>query len=311
MLGSTAFVFPGQGSQSVGMLNKLSQAYPVVQETFAEASRVLKLDLWKLVQEGPVEALSQTIHTQPAMLAAGVAIYRVWVEESGCVPDYMAGHSLGEYTALVCTDSIAYGDAVALVADRARFMQDAIPAGSGGMVAVLGMQDEDVIRLCQEQAQGEVLEAANFNSPGQLVAAGHMSAVQRLAVAAADAGAKKVVVLPVSIPSHCSLMRSAAEQLAVRIQEVNIAAPRVPVVNNVDVKMPAQPEQIRDALVRQLYAPVRWADIIRFLARQGVSAVIEMGPGRVLTGLTKRIERSLVAMSVDDPESLEAAMDKV
>ncbi|MEW6612963.1 MAG: ACP S-malonyltransferase, partial [Pseudomonadota bacterium] len=193
MLGSTAFVFPGQGSQSVGMLAALAQAFPSVQETFAEASDILSVDLWQLAQEGPAELLNQTVNTQPAMLAAGVAIYRVWIEESGAAPDFMAGHSLGEYTALVCAESLAFRDAVALVADRARFMQEAVPEGTGGMVAVLGMQDEDVINLCQQQAQGEVLEPANFNSPGQLVVSGHLSAVQRLAQAATEAGAKKVV----------------------------------------------------------------------------------------------------------------------
>lgn len=311
MLGSTAFVFPGQGSQSVGMLADLAQAFPSVQETFAEASDILSVDLWQMAQEGPAELLNQTVNTQPAMLAAGVAIYRVWIEESGAAPDFMAGHSLGEYTALVCAESLAFRDAVALVADRARFMQQAVPEGTGGMVAVLGMQDEDVINLCQQQAQGEVLEPANFNSPGQLVVSGHLSAVQRLAHAATEAGAKKVVVLPVSIPSHCSLMRPAAERLAARLEQVEIQTPKMPVVNNVDVKTPTQPEQIKDALVRQLYSPVRWTDTVRFLARQGMSAVVEMGPGRVLTGLSKRIDRTLVAMSIDDPASLDAAMDKV
>lgn len=311
MLGSTAFVFPGQGSQSVGMLAALAQAFPSVQETFAEASDILSVDLWQLAQEGPAELLNQTVNTQPAMLAAGVAIYRVWIEESGAAPDFMAGHSLGEYTALVCAESLAFRDAVALVADRARFMQEAVPEGTGGMVAVLGMQDEDVINLCQQQAQGEVLEPANFNSPGQLVVSGHLSAVQRLAQAATEAGAKKVVVLPVSIPSHCSLMRPAAERLAARLEQIEIQTPKMPVVNNVDVKTPTQPEQIKDALVRQLYSPVRWTDTVRFLARQGMSAVVEMGPGRVLTGLSKRIDRTLVAMSIDDPASLDAAMDKV
>ncbi|MEW5790800.1 MAG: ACP S-malonyltransferase [Pseudomonadota bacterium] len=311
MLGSTAFVFPGQGSQSVGMLAALAQAFPSVQETFAEASDILSVDLWQLAQEGPAELLNQTVNTQPAMLAAGVAIYRVWIEESGAAPDFMAGHSLGEYTALVCAESLAFRDAVALVADRARFMQEAVPEGTGGMVAVLGMQDEDVINLCQQQAQGEVLEPANFNSPGQLVVSGHLSAVQRLAQAATEAGAKKVVVLPVSIPSHCSLMRPAAERLAARLEQIEIQTPKMPVVNNVDVKTPTQSEQIKDALVRQLYSPVRWTDTVRFLARQGMSAVVEMGPGRVLTGLSKRIDRTLVAMSIDDPASLDAAMDKV
>lgn len=311
MLGSTAFVFPGQGSQSVGMLAALAQAFPSVQETFAEASDILSVDLWQLAQKGPAELLNQTVNTQPAMLAAGVAIYRVWIEESGAAPDFMAGHSLGEYTALVCAESLAFRDAVALVADRARFMQEAVPEGTGGMVAVLGMQDEDVINLCQQQAQGEVLEPANFNSPGQLVVSGHLSAVQRLAQAATEAGAKKVVVLPVSIPSHCSLMRPAAERLAARLEQIEIQTPKMPVVNNVDVKTPTQSEQIKDALVRQLYSPVRWTDTVRFLARQGMSAVVEMGPGRVLTGLSKRIDRTLVAMSIDDPASLDAAMDKV
>lgn len=311
MLGSTAFVFPGQGSQSVGMLSALAQDFAIVRDTFAEASDILSYDLWTLVQEGPAERLNQTLHTQPAMLAAGVAIYRVWVEESGTQPDFLAGHSLGEYTALVCAESLAYQDALALVTDRARFMQEAVPEGVGGMVAVLGMADEDVVRLCKEQARDEVLEPANFNSPGQLVVAGHLGAVQRLADAAGSAGAKKVVILPVSIPSHCSLMQPAAERLAERLNGINLEAPKVPVVNNVDVKAPSQPEQIKSALVRQLYSSVRWSDTIRYLARQGMSAVVELGPGRVLTGLTKRIDRSLLAMAIDDPATLEQAMDKI
>ncbi|MEK8088426.1 ACP S-malonyltransferase [Thermithiobacillus plumbiphilus] len=311
MLGSTAFVFPGQGSQSVGMLSALAQDFAIVRDTFAEASDILSYDLWTLVQEGPAERLNQTLHTQPAMLAAGVAIYRVWVEESGTQPDFLAGHSLGEYTALVCAESLAYQDALALVMDRARFMQEAVPEGMGGMVAVLGMADEDVVRLCKEQARDEVLEPANFNSPGQLVVAGHLGAVQRLADAAGSAGAKKVVILPVSIPSHCSLMQPAAERLAERLNGINLGAPKVPVVNNVDVKTPSQPEQIKSALVRQLYSSVRWSDTIRYLARQGMSAVVELGPGRVLTGLTKRIDRSLLAMAIDDPATLEQAMDKI
>lgn len=311
MLGSTAFVFPGQGSQSVGMLSALAQDFAIVRDTFAEASDILSYDLWTLVQEGPAERLNQTLHTQPAMLAAGVAIYRVWVEESGTQPDFLAGHSLGEYTALVCAESLAYQDALALVTDRARFMQEAVPEGMGGMVAVLGMADEDVVRLCKEQARDEVLEPANFNSPGQLVVAGHLGAVQRLADAAGSAGAKKVVILPVSIPSHCSLMQPAAERLAERLNSITFETPKVPVVNNVDVKVPSQPEQIRSALVRQLYSSVRWSDTIRYLARQGMSAVVELGPGRVLTGLTKRIDRSLLAMAIDDPATLEQAMDKI
>lgn len=311
MLGSTAFVFPGQGSQSVGMLSALAQDFAIVRDTFTEASEILSYDLWALVQEGPADRLNQTLHTQPAMLAAGVAIYRVWVEESGTQPDFMAGHSLGEYTALVCADSLPFGDAIALVADRARFMQEAVPEGVGGMVAVLGMADEDVVRLCKDQARNEVLEPANFNSPGQLVVAGHLGAVQRLADAASSAGAKKVVILPVSIPSHCSLMQPAAERLAERLNDINFEAPKVPVVNNVDVKAPNQPEQIKSALVRQLYSSVRWSDTIRYLARQGMSAVVEIGPGRVLSGLTKRIDRSLLAMAIDDPATLEQTMDKI
>ena len=311
MLGSTAFVFPGQGSQSVGMLSALAQDFSIVRDTFAEASDILSYDLWTLVQEGPAERLNQTLHTQPAMLAAGVAIYRVWVEESGTQPDFMAGHSLGEYTALVCAESLAYRDALALVVDRARFMQEAVPEGMGGMIAILGMADEDIMRLCKEQARGDVLEPANFNSPGQLVVAGSQAAVQRLADAAGNAGAKKVVILPVSIPSHCSLMHPAAARLAERLDGVTLEIPKVPVVNNVDVRTLNQPEQIKDALVRQLYSPVRWSESIRYLARQGMAAVVELGPGRVLSGLTKRIDRSLLAMAIEDSATLEQAMDKI
>lgn len=292
------------------MLAELAQSFPLVKDTFAEASAVLSLDLWKLVQEGPDTQLNQTINTQPAMLAAGVAIYRLWLDEGGGVPDFMAGHSLGEYTALVCAESLDFATAVALVRDRARFMQEAVPEGSGGMVAVLGMQDEDVIRLCNEQRGQDVLEPANFNSPGQLVVSGHMTAVQRLAQAATDVGAKRVVVLPVSIPSHCSLMRPAADRLRERLAGVDIRTPKLPVLNNADVKTPDQPEQICDALVRQLFSPVRWTNTVRFLARQGVTTVVELGPGRVLAGLTKRVDRAITVVPVDDPASLEAALDK-
>ncbi|OGT19718.1 MAG: [acyl-carrier-protein] S-malonyltransferase [Gammaproteobacteria bacterium RBG_16_57_12] len=305
---SLAFIFPGQGSQSVGMLGELAQAFSVVQETFAEASNVLGYDLWKTIQEGPEEKMNPTAVTQPAMLSAGVAVWRVWRENLGAVPDFMAGHSLGEYTALVCAEALEFAPAVGLVAERGRLMQEAVPAGLGAMAAILGIDDEDVVRVCEESAQGEVLSAVNFNSPGQVVIAGHRSAVERAVEAAREAGAKRAIVLAVSVPSHCSLMRGAAEQLRARLEKITIKAPHVPVINNVDVAMAQEPGAIRDALVRQLYSPVRWVETIQKLHKEGVSRVVECGPGKVLAGLNKRIERDMSVQAIYDTATLNQAL---
>lgn len=304
-----AIVFPGQGSQSIGMLGELAAAWPLVRETFAEASDTLDTDLWHLVSEGPRELLDRTDMTQPAMLAAGVAVWRVWNQAGGHQPAWMAGHSLGEFTALVCAEALGFADAVALVAQRGHFMQEAVPAGAGAMAAVLGLADDQVVAVCVQAAQGEILEPVNFNSPGQVVIAGEAAAVERGIAAAKSAGAKRAVLLPVSVPSHCALMRPAAERLAAALTAITLKAPRIPVLHNVTVDAVADPVAIRDRLVRQLYSPVRWVETVRCLADQGVELLLEAGPGKVLTGLTKRIDDRLEALAVLDPKSLALALE--
>jgi [acyl-carrier-protein] S-malonyltransferase len=306
-----ACIFPGQGSQSVGMLAELANVYPEVREAFGAASEALGYDLWSLAQNGPEAELNRTDKTQPAMLAAGVAVWRVWQQCGGTRPAFMAGHSLGEYTALVCAGALDLPAAVELVAERGHAMQAAVPAGQGAMAAILGLDDEQVRAACTAAAQGEVVAAVNFNSPGQVVIAGHSTAVARAVEAAKQAGAKRAVTLPVSVPSHCSLMKPAAERLAACLQGVEIRRPSIPIFNNVDVKIENEPEAIRDALVRQLVAPVRWVEIIQALAGRGVKAVVECGPGRVLAGLNKRITRDLAALPVQDKASLEEALRTV
>lgn len=304
-----ACVFPGQGSQAVGMLAELAAAYPVVRETFDGASRALGYDLWQLTQQGPDTELNRTDRTQPAMLAAGVAVWRVWQQRGGVRPGYVAGHSLGEYTALVCADALALEPAVRLVAERGRYMQEAVPAGVGAMAAILGLEDAQVIEACAQAAQGEVVSAVNFNSPGQVVIAGHSTAVARAVEAAKQLGAKRAVLLPVSVPSHCSLMAPAAQRLADYLNDVEIRTPSIPVFNNVDVKLSDKPQEIRDALVRQLVSPVRWVEIIRAMAGNGVNVVVECGPGKVLAGLNKRIEREIMTMCIQDTASLDEALN--
>jgi len=309
---SLAFVFPGQGSQSVGMLDALAASRGEVEQTFAEASRALDLDLWRLVREGPEEALARTWNTQPAMLAAGVATWRAWRAAGGPAPAWLAGHSLGEYSALVCSGALDFGEAVRLVADRGRFMQEAVPPGTGAMAAVIGLDDEAVAAACRSAAQAgdgdEVVAPANLNAPGQVVIAGHAGAVARAGEAAAAAGARRVVELPVSVPSHCALMAPAAERLAGRLAEVDLGAPAIPVLHNADVSSHADADAIRAALVRQLSQPVRWVATVRRLAAEGAELTVECGPGRVLTGLGRRIERTLAATCVQDPASLEEAL---
>ncbi len=302
------FIFPGQGSQSVGMLGELAQAFPVVEETFASASEVLAYDLWQLVQQGPAEELNRTNRTQPAMLAAGVAVWRVWNEKGGATPCVMAGHSLGEYTALVCAGALDFADAVRLVSERGRFMQEAVPPGEGAMAAILGMDDEALQIICREVAGDRVLAAVNFNSPGQVVIAGHTDAVERAIEAAKAAGAKRAIKLPVSVPSHCRLMEPAAQRMAKLLETVEIRPPQIPVINNVDVAIEEEPQRIREALLRQLYSPVRWVEIIQAMAARGISTVVECGPGKVLTGLNRRIDRDMKALPVYDPATLEAAL---
>jgi len=306
-----AFIFPGQGSQSLGMMSDLATAFPVVGETFAEASDALGYDLWQLVQEGPEQELNQTDKTQPAMLTAGVAAWRVWQDQSDVLPAMMAGHSLGEYTALVCSGAIGFADAVALVADRGRFMQQSVPAGTGAMAAILGLDDEQVRTVCAESAQGEVVAAVNFNSPGQVVIAGHAAAVNRAMDAAKAAGAKRALALPVSVPSHCSLMQPAADLMQARLAAIGFNTPNISVINNVDVTSTASADEIRDVLVRQLYQPVRWVETIQSMSASGVNTMIECGPGKVLAGLNKRIDRSINALPLFDPGSLQKALDAI
>ena len=302
---SFAFVFPGQGSQSVGMMAAYGDA-AVVRTTFAEASAALGDDLWAMVAEGPAELLTQTINTQPVMLTAGIAAWRLWLEKGGKLPAVLAGHSLGEYAALVAAGVIEFTDAVPLVRLRAAAMQAAVPLGTGAMAAVLGLSDEAIVAACAEAAQGEVVEPVNFNANGQTVIAGHKAAVERAMLACKTRGAKIVKALPVSAPFHSSLIRPAADQLAVRLAELNFKAPSIPVINNVDVAIENDPARIKDALIRQAYNPVRWVETIQKMAAMGVSTVAECGPGKVLAGLTKRCADGVAGVALADAATLEA-----
>ncbi len=307
---SFAFVFPGQGSQSVGMLAALAQTDPVVRATFDEASAVLGYDLWQLTQEGPKERLDTTECTQPAMLAAGVATWRLWRNRGGADPILVSGHSLGEFTAFVCAGAIEFSTAIDLVRFRGQVMQQAVPAGTGSMAAVLGLEDADIEAACREAAQGEVVEAVNFNSPGQVVIAGQAAAVQRAIEAAKARGAKKAVPLPISVPSHSSLMRTAGQRLAERLAGIEIRSPRIPCLSPVDVSPHEQPAEIRAHLSQQLSRPVQWWATVRAIAKANVSQMIECGPGKVLTALNRRIEKrpGLDFMALEDPASVEAAL---
>lgn len=304
---SLAFVFPGQGSQSVGMLAALADAHPIIADTFQQASDALGFDLWSLVQNGPEDQLNQTTNTQPAMLTAGVAVWRLWKSEGGATPVVMAGHSLGEYTALVCAESLAFEDGVKLVADRGRFMQQAVPEGEGAMAAIIGPDDDAVRALCEKFIDSDVLAPVNFNSPGQVVIAGSAAAVQRAVDGAKEFGAKRALLLPVSVPSHCSLMHGAAEQMAERLQSVNLNTPETPVLHNFSVKAESDPEAIKQALVSQIEQPVRWVETIRKMAADGVDRLVECGPGKVLVGLNKRIDKDMATWAVYDPETLGSA----
>ncbi|NWG86204.1 MAG: ACP S-malonyltransferase [Hydrogenophilaceae bacterium] len=304
-----AFVFPGQGSQSVGMMAAYGE-HAVVRDTFAEAAEALGQDLWALVQDGPAEQLNLTVNTQPAMLAAGVAVYRLWQAQGGPAAALMAGHSLGEYTALTCAGAIAFKDAVKLVRLRAEAMQGAVAEGVGAMAAVLGLDDDTVRAVCTEAAQGEVLEAVNFNSPGQVVIAGNKAAVERGMALAKEKGAKRALPLPVSVPSHCALMKPAADKLLAAMQAIEIKPPMVPVIHNADVAAHSSAEQIRDALARQLYSPVRWVESVQHIVAQGVGLMLEAGPGKVLAGLNKRIVE-VPTLALADAAGLAEALAKV
>jgi [acyl-carrier-protein] S-malonyltransferase len=300
---TTAFVFPGQGSQQVGMMEGFAE-HPAIRATFAEASEVLGDDLWALVQNGPADALNLTRNTQPVMLTAGVAVWRAWTASAGPSPVVLAGHSLGEYTALVAAGALDFRDAVPLVRFRAEAMQEAVAPGVGAMAAVIGADDAAVADACREAAQGEVVEPVNFNAPGQIVIAGNRSAVERAIVAAKARGAKRALLLPVSAPFHSSLLKPAAMRLALRLAQVNVVAPSIPVVHNVDVQEHGAPDEIRAALAQQAASPVRWTETIRALAARGVTQVVECGPGKALTGMTRRIDDRLVTFALTDGAAL-------
>ena len=308
---SLGVVFPGQGSQSVGMLSVLADSHGIIRDTFDEASEELSVDLWNLTQKGPESDLNKTENTQPAMLAAGIAVYRLWLHQGGPQPTAMAGHSLGEYSALTAAGALSFADAVKLVAARGRFMQQAVPAGIGAMAAILGLEDEQVIMVCEAAAAGQVAQAVNFNSPGQVVIAGDRAAIERAVKLATEAGAKRALMLSVSVPSHCELMKPAAAQLESLLGELTVQMPSIEVIHNVDVSVSITPDDIRQKLVQQLYQPVRWVETVQAMASQGISSVVEAGPGKVLTGLNKRIDRKINSLPVTDPAGLEKALEAV
>lgn len=302
-----ALVFPGQGSQSRGMMNSYAD-FPAVRETFTEASDVLKQDLWQLVAEGSDADLNATINTQPVMLTAGVAVYRAWQSLNAPLPKLMAGHSLGEYTALVASGALRFADALPLVHYRAECMQQAVPEGVGGIAAILGLDDEVVRAVCKEAAQNEVLEAVNYNSPGQIVIAGNRSAVERGMELAKARGAKRAIMLPMSVPSHCSLLKGAAEKLRVYLNSVSLQVPAIPVVHNADVQSYSDAASIKDALVRQLFSPVRWVETVQYFGKQGVTHNVECAPGKVLAGLNKRIDTNQQALTLSDSAALQSTL---
>jgi len=297
-----AFVFPGQGSQSMGMLSELASSYPIIRETFDFAGKILGYNLWELAQHGPEEQLNQTEYAQPILLTAGFAVWQAWQKQGMASPDFFAGHSLGEYTALVCAESIDFADALKLVRKRGQIMQAAVPVGKGAMVAVVGLTEDKVLEICAAAKQNEILSAANYNSIGQVVLAGDIEACKRVVALAQAAGAKLVKLLPVSVPSHCELMRSASEFLEAELNNIDILTPKIPVLHNADVLSYADPKSIRSALVKQLYSPVRWVEIIQFLAKNGIEAIFECGPGKVLTGLNKRIVNNVAVNSLQSPD---------
>ncbi|MFB1014918.1 MAG: [acyl-carrier-protein] S-malonyltransferase [Alteromonadaceae bacterium] len=308
MQNKLAFVFPGQGSQTVGMLSDY-QDNEIVQNTFSQASQALGYDLWQLISQGPSEKLNQTHHTQPALLTASVAMWRLWQSKSSRLPSIIAGHSLGEYSALVCADVITLEEAVVLVEKRGQFMQASVPEGIGAMSAIIGLDNQAIIDACVKAQEQEVVSAVNFNSPGQVVIAGHKAAVERAGVLCKEGGAKRVLPLPVSVPSHCALMKDAADKLALELDKITFNTPKISVVNNVDVAVESSAEAIKKALVKQLYSPVRWSETISKLANDGIEQVVEAGPGKVLQGLIKRIDKSVTCISVNNSDSLANALE--
>lgn len=306
---SIAFVFPGQGSQSVGMMSALYQSFGIVRDTFGEASEILGFDLWRLVSDGPEDRLNQTDNTQPAMFVSSMACWRAWNESGGVDADIMAGHSLGEYTALCCAGVIDFADAVRLVTERGRLMQSAVPAGAGAMAAILGLDDHAVREVCEQAANGQVLQVANYNSPGQIVIAGDAKAIGRAIVLAKEVGAKRALKLSVSVPSHCDLMRPAAIALGAYMQNLDFSDAMIPVLSNISAARSQSAHAIKDALVKQLYSPVLWINVVNTLANHGIMHIVELGPGKVLTGLNKRIDKRFNAWAVFDPTTMEKAQE--
>ena len=304
---SLAFVFPGQGSQKVGMLANIAQQYSVVTDTFAEASSALGYDLWDLIQNGEQQELNLTEKTQPILLTSSVALWRAWQQQSGAQPAMLAGHSLGEFSALVCAGSLQFSDAVTLVRDRGQFMQTAVPVGEGAMAAVLGLDDQVIVDICEQTGA----EAVNFNSPGQVVIAGKVAAVDLAIEKLKEAGAKRAMPLPVSAPFHTSLMKPAGEKLAEKVAALDVAAPTIPVVHNVHAKTESDPAKIKELLVQQIYSPVNWTGCIQTMLSAGIDKTLECGPGKVLSGLSKRIDRSLTAFNIEEPAGLEAALTEL
>lgn len=304
-----AFVFPGQGSQKIGMLADLAASYPVVQETFSEASAVLGYDLWDLVQNGTQEEINLTERTQPLLLTASVAVWRVWQQLGGAQPAYMAGHSLGEWSALVCAGVVAFADAVKLVQQRGKFMQEAVPAGQGAMAAIIGLDDEAIVAACKAAEQGEVVAAVNFNSPGQVVIAGTVAAVERASALCKEAGAKRALPLPVSAPFHTALMRPAADRLAEQIEATTFSVPAVPVVHNVNAQVELDPQKIKALIIEQIYSAVLWVDCVNTIGAQGISTTVECGPGKVLSGLNKRINKELTTLSIETAEDVQTVLN--
>lgn len=305
------FVFPGQGSQKLGMLSDLAGANPIIEETFAEASQVLGEDLWEICQHDGANNLDRTDITQPALLASSIAIFRLWQQKGGAQPTILAGHSLGEYSALVCAEAMQFGDAISIVNQRGKFMQAAVTEGTGMMAAIVGLENYQINEICDEAEEVGAVSAANFNSPGQTVIAGEKAAVEKAIELCKEAGAKRALPLKVSVPSHCALMRPAAEELQSVLEGIEVAAPTIPVVQNVNAEIATDPEAIRANLVKQLYAPVLWVDCVQVIAKAGVTHLIECGPGKVLCGLIKRIDSELVCFGSEDVASLDSALAEV
>ncbi len=314
---SIAFIFPGQGSQSIGMLGTIADENPgygeIITSTFQQASDALGYDLWEITQKGPESKLNSTSITQPAMLSAGYALWQIWKDKGGIIPAVLSGHSLGEYTALVCAEAIDFSDAIDLVASRGHYMQDAVESGEGAMAAILGMDNDDVIKLCEEveKTSERVVSAVNFNAPGQVVIAGHADAVEQAMTLAKKGDAKKTVKLPVSVPSHCSLMDSAAVKLAKKLQTINFERPVIPVINNVHVTIENDTDSIRDSLVKQLYKPVRWVEVVNKMISEGTDQIVECGPGKVLTSLNKRINRQMPVHPMFDTATIDKAFEEL